>query len=138
MECFAGSSFASSVCTTRAMSDGGESNFTLTSSNFDHSPISGTIHTGGVGMSHMSRGMRRGNHSSNHSHSLGHSPELQVRSISSMMNGCEISEKLDTSNSSASSAASSASYGIVAEKTKSTLLSSVEFTKTNDTIGKYL
>ena len=135
---FAASSIASSACTARAMSDGGESGFTLTSTNFDHSPISGTIHTGGVGMSHMSRGMRRGNHSSNHSHSLGHSPELQVRSISSMMNGCEISEKLDTSNSSASSAASSASYGIVpVDNTKPNLLSSLESTKTKDSIGKY-
>ena len=57
------------------------------------SPISGTIHTGGVGLSHVSRGMRRGNHSANHSHSLGHSPELHVRSIKSMMNGCDINNR---------------------------------------------
>ena len=107
----AASSIASSVCTTRALSDGGESGYTLTSSNFDHSPISGTIHTGGVATGHMSRGKQRDNHSSNHSHSLGHSPELQVRSISSMMNGCEISERANSSNSSAST--SSSSYGVI-------------------------
>jgi len=98
----AASSIASSVCTTRALSDGGESGYTLTSSNFDHSPISGTIHTGGVNTGHKSRNKQKSNHSSNHSHSLGHSPELQVRSLSSMMNGCEISERVNLSNSSGS------------------------------------
>ena len=114
----AASSIGSSVCTARALSDGGESGITLTGSNFDHSPISGTIHTGGVEMGHISRNKRRGNHSS-HSHSLGHSPELQVRSISSMMNGCEISPGLDKSNSSESSATSSNSFG--APKAKESL-----------------
>ena len=102
----AASSIASSVCTTRALSDGGESGYTLTNSNFDHSPISGTIHTGGVNTGRMSRGKQKSNHSSNHSHSLGHSPELQVRSLSSMMNGCEISERANLSNSSASTSSS--------------------------------
>ena len=134
---FAASSIASSVSTTRAMSDGGESGYTLTSTNFDHSPISGTIHTGGVETGHVSRGKRRGNHSSNHSHSLGHSPELHVRSISSMMTKCDISDRLDTSNSSASSAASSASYNTVqVDKSNPNLRSSIESEKLKVSQGK--
>ena len=123
----AASSIASSVCTTRALSDGGESGYTLTSSNFDHSPISGTIHTGGVNTGHKSRNKQKSNHSSNHSHSLGHSPELQVRSLSSMMNGCEISERVNLSNSSGSTSSSYSGISKVDTNINSCVNSCVEF-----------
>ena len=132
----AASSIASSVSTTRALSDGGESAYTLMNSNFDHSPISGTIHTGGANTGRMSRGKHKGSHSSNHSHSLGHSPELQVRSLSSMMNGCEISERANSSNSSASTSSSYSVMTKVESSTSSCVNSCVEFGKGKLVIGE--